>query len=154
MRANSILCFEWEVTSTSTSSLRSKSPHLQWSSIFSWSHHIRTIADKFSEAPDVMIAPHRSKVRTVRKYCSPLLSQTNKSQELRNVQKAFIAPISGTKGISYWDHLKKFSLISPKRRRERYIITYGWKIYHFMTTNDLNIELVSSPQLGNLFRVP
>ena len=89
-------------------------------------------------------------------YCSPLWNPTKISdiQELESVQKAFTARISGMKDIHYWDRLKKLSLMSIQRRRERYIIMHMWKILNSVTTNDLNIEFVSRPRLGNLAKVP
>jgi hypothetical protein len=95
-------------------------------------------------------------VRSLLEYCSPLLNPTKISdiQELESVQKAMTVRISGMKDIHYWDRMKKLSLMSLQRRRERYIIMHMWKILNSVTTNDLNIEFVSRPRLGNLAKVP
>ena len=44
--------------------------------------------------------------------------------------------------------------MSLQRRRERYIIIHMWKIFHSVTTNDLNIQFVSRPRFGNLATIP
>ena len=138
------------------------------SSDLSWSPHIRAIADKarkkaawvlsvfYTRTPEVMLTLYKSMVRSLLEYCSPLWNPTKISdiQELESVQKAFTARISGMKDIHYWDRLKKLSLMSLQRRRERYIIMHMWKILNSVTTNDLNIEFVSRPRLGNLAKVP
>ena len=52
--------------------------------------------------------------------------------------------------MHYWDCLIHLSLMSLQRRRERFIILHMWKILHGQTSNDLNIQFVPSPRLGNL----
>ena len=103
-----------------------------------------------------MLTLYKSMVRSLLEYCSPLWNPIKISdiQELESVQKAFTSRIAGMKDIHYWDCLKKLSLMSLQRRRERYIILHMWKIFHSMTTNDLNIEFVSRPRLGNLAKIP
>ena len=112
------------------------------SSDLSWSPHIRAIADKarkkaawvlsvfYTRTPEVMLTLYKSMVRSLLEYCSPLWNPTKISdiQELESVQKAFTARIVGMKDIHYWDRLKKLSLMSLQRRRERYIIMHMWKI--------------------------
>ena len=138
------------------------------SSDLSWSPHIRTIADKarkkaawvlsvfYTRSPDVMLTLYKSMVRSLLEYCSPLWNPAMISdiQELESVQKAFTARISGMKDIHYWDRLQQLSLMSLQRRRERYIIIHMWKVLHGVTTNDLNIQFVSRPRLGNLAKIP
>ena len=56
--------------------------------------------------------------------------------------------------LNYWERLKKLSLFSLQRRRERYIILHMWKILNSKTSNDLSIEFVFRPRLGNLVTIP
>ena len=56
--------------------------------------------------------------------------------------------------LNYWERLKKLSLFSLQRRRERYIILHIRKILNSKTSNDLSIEFVFRPRLGNLAKIP
>ncbi len=56
--------------------------------------------------------------------------------------------------LHYWDRLVRLSLMSLQRRRERFIILHMWKILNNMTSNDLNVQFVSRPRLGNLAVIP
>ena len=75
-------------------------------------------------------------------------------QELESVQKTFISRIAGMRDMHYWDCLVHLSLMSLQRRRERFIILHMWKILHGQTSNDLNIQFVARPRLGNLAIIP
>ena len=56
--------------------------------------------------------------------------------------------------LHYWDRLKKLSLMSLQRRRERFIILHMWKILNNQITNDLQIQFVIRPRLGKLAKIP
>ena len=138
------------------------------SSDLSWSPHIKAISDKarkkaawvlsvfHTRSPEIMLTLYKSMVRSLLEYCSPLWNPSKISdiQELESVQKAFTARIAGVQSTHYWDRLKELSLMSLQRRRERYIILHMWKILHGKTSNDVNIQFVSRPRLGNLAKVP
>ena len=75
-------------------------------------------------------------------------------QELENVQEIFNTKIAGMSELNYWERLKKLSLFSLQRRRERYIILHMWKILSSKTSNELSIEFVFRHRLGNLAKIP
>ena len=79
-------------------------------------------------------------VQSLLEYCCPLWSPTKVTdiQELERVQKIFTTKIAGMSDLNYWERLKKLSLFSLQRRRERYIILHMWKILNSKTSNDLS----------------
>ena len=95
-------------------------------------------------------------VRSLLEYCCPLWhpSKISDIQELESVQKAFTARITELHELNYWDRLQRALLMSLQRRRERYIIMHMWKILHHPHSNDINVQFVSRPRLGNLAVVP
>ena len=46
--------------------------------------------------------------------------------ELEKVQKSFTSRINGMEELDYHERLKKLNLYSLERRRERFMIIYGW----------------------------
>ena len=95
-------------------------------------------------------------VRSLVEYCCPLWHPTKISDipEFESVQKTFTTRIDGMHDLHYWDRLVRLSLMSLQRRRERFIILHMWKILNKMTSNDLNVQFVSRPRLGNLAVIP
>ena len=134
----------------------------------SWTPHIKSIANKARQkaawvlsvfqtrSPVIMLTLYKSMVRCLLEYCCPLWhpSKISDIQELESVQKAFTARISGMCDIHYWDRLQRLSLMSLQRRRERFIILHMWKILNMHSSNDINVQFVSRPRLGNLAIVP
>ena len=134
----------------------------------SWTPHIKSIANKARQkaawvlsvfqtrSPVIMLTLYKSMVRSLLEYCCPLWhpSKISDIQELESVQKAFTARISGMHDIHYWDRLQRLSLMSLQRRRERFILLHMWKILNMHTSNDINVQFVSRPRLGNLAIVP
>ena len=109
-----------------------------------------------SRSPESMLTLYKSMVRSLLEYCCPLWSPTKVTdiQELKNVRKVFTTKIAGMSELNYWERLKKLSLFSLQRRRERYIILHMWKILNSKSSNDLSIEFVFRPRLGNLAKIP
>ena len=75
-------------------------------------------------------------------------------QELEGVQRTFTARIAGVQHLDYWERLKKLSLMSLQRRRERYILLHMWKILQGCVSNDLRISFVERPRTGFKAVVP
>ena len=46
--------------------------------------------------------------------------------ELEKIQKSFTSKINGMEKLDYHERLKKLNLYILERRREKYIIIYGW----------------------------
>ena len=138
------------------------------SSNLSWSPHIRSICQKarqkaawvlsvfHSRRPDVILTLYKSLVRSLLEYCSPLWnpSKITDIQELEGVQQTITSKIAGCQDLNYWERLKKLSLMSLQRRRERYIILNMWKILHGLTSNDLNIQFQVRSRTGTTAIVP
>ena len=134
----------------------------------SWTHYILDITSKTrqkaarvlsvfqSRSPEIMLTLYNSMVRSLLENCCPLWSPTKFTdiQELENFQKIFTTKIAGMSELNYWERLKKLSLFSLQRRQERYIILHMWKILNSKTSNDLSIEFVFRPRLGNLAKIP
>ena len=61
-------------------------------------------------------------VRSLLEYCSPLWSPTKITdiQELESVQRTFNSRIARCHDLDYWKRLKKLSLMSLQRKRERF----------------------------------
>ena len=134
----------------------------------SWTPHIKAIANKARQkaawvlsvfqtrSPVIMLTLYKSMVRSLVEYCCPLWNPLGIGdiQELESVQKAFTARINGMRDLHYWDRLQRLSLMSLQRRRERYVLLHMWKILNKRTSNDIGVQFVSRPRLGNLATIP
>merc|ERR1712120_71794 len=61
--------------------------------------------------------------------------------ELEKIQKNFTRQINGMEGLNYHERLKKLKMYSLERRRERYLIIYGWQQIENIQVNVLKLEL-------------
>ena len=63
-------------------------------------------------------------------YCSQLWSPNDQDSInlIEKVQRNFLANVAGLGELNHWDRLKKASLYSQERRRERYMVIFIWKI--------------------------
>ena len=132
------------------------------SSDLSWSIHIRSITDKarqkaswvfsvfHTRSPHVMLTLYKSMVRSLVEYCCPLWNPNNIAdiQELESVQRTFTSRIAGCRELDYYERLRKLSLMSLQRRRERYIILHMWKILHGVSNNALGIKFTERLRSG------
>ena len=138
------------------------------SSDLSWTSQIKTMADKarqkaawvlsvfHTRSPIIMLTLYKSMVRSLLEYCCPLWNSRKVSdiQELEGVQRTFTARIAGVQHLDYWERLKKLSLMSLQRRRERYILLHMKKILLGSVSNDLLISFVERPRTGVKAVVP
>ena len=134
----------------------------------SWTLHIAKICDKarqmaawvfsffFTRRTDILMILYKSLVRCHLEYCSPLWNPFKISdiQNLESIQRIFTSKIAGLKDLHYWERLKKLSLLSLQRRRERYMAILMWKIRHGLTSNDLQITFVDNNRHGTIAKVP
>ena len=134
----------------------------------SWTPHIQSISSKarqkaawvlsvfYTRSPEIMLTLYKSMVRSLLEFSSPLWNPTKvvDIQELESVQKTFTSKIGGCKDLDYWERLKKLSLMSLQRRRERYIIIHMWKLLYGKTSNDLGVTFHTRPRLGTQAVIP
>lgn len=110
---------------------------------------LRTIKARDSQT---MLLLFKSYVRTHVEYCSPLWSPHLQCDIIRieAVQRTFTSKIKNVTGLSYWDRLKRLSLYSLQRRRERFAIILIWKIYHGLVPNSMNIQFRETSRHGTV----
>merc|ERR1712055_72128 len=61
--------------------------------------------------------------------------------ELEDIQKIFTRKIEGMEGLDYHERLKKLKMYSQERRRDRYLVIYGWQQIEKIKENVLKLEL-------------
>ena len=66
--------------------------------------------------------------------------QQNLINELENIQRIFTAKIKGMEELNYHERLKKLNMYSLERRRDRYLIIYGWQQIENIKENVLNLK--------------
>ena len=129
----------------------------------SWKGHISRKTEKSKNmaswvlrtfrARDVntMLLLYKTYVRTHLEYCSPLWSPHFQGDIIRveAVQRSFTAKITDCRSMNYWDRLKKLSLYSLQRRRERFAIILMWKIEKGLIPNSLDIQFRQTPRHGS-----
>ena len=78
--------------------------------------------------------------------CDDVMSYILLLQEIGGVQRTFTSRIAGIEHLDYWRRLKKLSLMSLQRRRERYILLHMRKILRARGTisNDLKIKFTNN----------
>ena len=59
--------------------------------------------------------------------------------ELEKIQKNFTKKIKGMEELNYHERLKKLNMYSLERRRERYMIIYGWQQLEGIKENVLRL---------------
>ena len=108
---------------------------------------LRTFTTRDTET---MMLLYKSYVRSHLEYCGPLWSPHLKCDiiQIEAVQRSFTAKISGFRALNYWERLRRLSLYSLQRRRERYTIILTWKIYNDILPNSVNIVFRESSRHG------
>lgn len=156
------------IHSTRKKQLKSKDLGVSLTSDYSWTYHINTmVADArkmaawvlgvFKDRSQItMLQLYKTMVRSRLEYCCPLWNphKIQDIQTIEAVQKAFTKKIGSLKDLDYWDRLKRLSITSLQRRRERYIIIHIFKIINDMAPNDLCLEWYHNKRLGTKVKVP
>ena len=97
-----------------------------------------------------MMLLYKSYVRSHLEYCCPLWSPHMQCEiiKLEAVQRSFTAKIQGLGNLNYWERLRRLSMYSLQRRRERYTIILVWKIYNNLAPNSMNINFRETSRYG------
>ena len=97
-----------------------------------------------------MMLLYKSYVRSHLEYCCPLWSPHMQCEiiKLEAVQRSFTAKIQGLGNLNYWERLRRLSMYSLQRRRERYTIILVWKIYNNLSPNSMNINFRETSRYG------
>ena len=76
-----------------------------------------------------MLTMFNTYIKSKMEYCCIVWSPVSQKwiYELEKIQKSFTSKITGMKKLDYHEILKKLNLYSLERRRERYMIIYGWQ---------------------------
>merc|ERR1711989_86715 len=64
-----------------------------------------------------------------------------KQTPMEDIQKIFTKKIDGIEGLNYHERLKKLNMYSLERRRDRYLMIYGWQQIENIKENVLKLEL-------------
>ena len=108
-----------------------------------------------------MMTLYKSLVMPIAEYCCQLWSSLSVGliTAIEGLQRTYTSKIAGLQGLNYWERLRKLSLYSLQRRRERYIIIYTWKILNGLAPNFSNAHLKietygAGTRLGERCRLP
>ncbi len=108
---------------------------------------LRTFTTRDTET---MMLLYKSYVRTHVEYCCPLWSPHLQCDiiKIEAVQRSFTAKIAGYRTLNYWERLRRLSLYSLQRRRERYTIIIVWKMYNDIFPNNVDIVFRETSRHG------
>ena len=81
-------------------------------------------------------------IKSKMEYCCVVWSpyQQNLINQLENVQRTFTSRIEGIQELDYHERLKKLNMYSLERRRDRYMIIYGWQQIEEIKENVLKLK--------------
>ena len=90
-----------------------------------------------------MIKMFNAYIKSKLEYCCIVWSPVKQEyiNELEDIQKIFTKKIDGMEGLNYHERLKKLNMYSLERRRDRYLIIYGWQQIENIKENILKLEL-------------
>ena len=102
-----------------------------------------------SRSQNTMLTLYKSLVIPILEYCSVLWNpaKIGQIQRIEEIQRSFLRKINGS-DKNYWNCLKKMSVYSLERRRERYQIIYVWKVLENTVPNINGIVGKENPRLG------
>ena len=81
-------------------------------------------------------------IKSKMEYCCVVWApyQQNLINQLENVQRQFTSRIEGIQELNYHERLKKLNMYSLERRRDRYMIIYGWQQIEEINENILKLK--------------
>ena len=90
-----------------------------------------------------MIKLFNSYIKSKLEYCSVVWSPVDQAgiNEVEKIQQAFTKKIEGMEELDYHQRLKECGLYSLERRRERYMIIYGWQQLENIKENVLELKV-------------
>ena len=99
-------------------------------------------------------------IRSKIEYCCIVWSPVAQKwiYELEKIQKSFTSKINSMEELDYHERLRKLNLYSLERRRERYMIIYGWQQLEEIRENVLRLTAtktkrdrrIISPKIPNM----
>ena len=99
---------------------------------------LRTFSTREKEP---MLKMFNTYIKSKMEYCCIVWSPVNQKwiYELEKIQKNFTKKIKGMEELNYHERLKKLNMYSLERRRERYMIIYGWQQLEGIKENVLRL---------------
>ena len=96
-----------------------------------------------------MIKLFNTYIKSKLEYCCVVWSPVQQTliNELENIQKTFTKKIRGLEELDYHQRLKSLGMYSLERRRDRYMIIYGWQQLEGLKENVLKLK-TSSRETG------
>ena len=101
---------------------------------------LRTFSTRDKES---MIKMFNTYIKSKLEYCCIVWSPVEQKyiNELENIQKTFTKKIDGMEELDYHERLKNLNMYSLERRRDRYLIIYGWQQIENIKENILKLEI-------------
>ena len=118
---------------------------------------LRTFSTREKEP---MLRMFNTYIKSKMEYCCIVWSPVSHTWifELEKVQKNFTSKINGMEELDYHERLKKLNLYSLERRRERFMIIYGWQqleekrenILRLTETKSERARMIITPRIPNM----
>ena len=104
---------------------------------------LRTFSTREKEP---MLKMFNTYIKSKMEYCCIVWSPVRQKwiYELEKIQKTFTSKINGMEELDYHERLKKLNLYSLERRRERFMIIYGWQQLEEKRENILRLTATTS----------
>ena len=104
---------------------------------------LRTFSTREKEP---MLRMFNTYIKSKMEYCCIVWSPVSQKWifELEKIQKSFTSKINGMEEFDYHERLKKLNLYSLERRRERFMIIYGWQQLEELRENVLRLTATTS----------
>merc|ERR1711888_108032 len=101
---------------------------------------LRTFSTRDKEP---MIKMFNAYIKSKLEYCCIVWSPVEQKyiNELEDIQKIYTKKIDGMEDLNYHERLKRLKMYSLERRRDRYLIIYGWQQIENIKENVLKLEV-------------